>query len=102
MARNKDAIDMAKKGETERREAEKGEREAALYGKVKKMRLEQEKEALTYRVRAHGVKSVLPRPMKERPMLAKHMAAVKKCTAAQSLSDVFQCGRYASLHHFYD
>ena len=58
MARNEDAIDMTKKGEKERREAEKAEREAALYGKVKKMRLEQEKEALAYRVREYGVKYV--------------------------------------------
>ena len=78
MARNKDAIDMAKRGEKERREAEKAEREAALYGKVKKMRLEQEKEALAYGVREYGVKSVLPKPMKERRMLAKRMAAEKK------------------------
>ena len=41
IARNKDAIDMAKRGEKERREAEKAEREAELHGKVKKMRREQ-------------------------------------------------------------
>lgn len=78
MTRSNDALHMTKRGKRERREAEKAEREAALYDKIRKMRVAHEKEALEYRVRQHGVREVLPRPMKEHRMLAKRIVDGKK------------------------
>lgn len=85
MARSKDALDMGKRGEKERREAEKAEGDAAMSDKVKKMRVAHGKEALEYRVRQYGMREVLPRPIKERCMLAKRIVAEKKVYHSMSI-----------------